>query len=241
MGVTHCVYLPSKRFHTDGLLMTSRNCLSSLRLFCSRVICACSEKLKDSIIIFMIGGPGCGKGVQSIRLSSRYDFYHVAIGDLLREEASRSTSKGKVIRDILLKGALVPSGYILELLTDKMLKAENSKGFFIEGFPRGISQATLFEEVVGRLPNIVIMFDCSTEIMIQRLMIRSQLGQSVDDYERIIRQRLEAHYTLCEPVLTYYLQKSILRNILGEEPPEVVFAKCCSVVDDVIKTAISTV
>lgn len=68
-----------------------------------------AEKLKDSIIIFMIGGPGSGKDVQSIRLASKYDFSHVAIGELLREEASRSTSKGKAIREILLKGALVPS------------------------------------------------------------------------------------------------------------------------------------
>ncbi|XP_032066451.1 adenylate kinase isoenzyme 1-like [Thamnophis elegans] len=199
------------------------------------------EKLKDSVIIFMIGGPGSGKDVQSIRLASKYDFSHVAIGEMLREEASRNTSKGKAIREILLKGALVPSGYILELLTDKMLKAENFKGFFIEGFPREINQARLFEEVVGRLPNIVIVFDCSTETMIQRLMIRSQLGQSVNDHERMIRQQLDTYYTLCDPVLTYYLQKSILRNILGEEPPEVVFAKCCSVVDDVIKAATSVV
>lgn len=68
-----------------------------------------AEKLKDSIIIFMIGGPGSGKDVQSIRLASKYDFSHVAIGELLREEASRNTTKGKAIREILLKGALVPS------------------------------------------------------------------------------------------------------------------------------------
>ncbi|XP_070597652.1 adenylate kinase isoenzyme 1-like isoform X3 [Erythrolamprus reginae] len=203
--------------------------------------CLWPEKLKDSVIIFMIGGPGSGKDVQSIRLASKYDFSHMAIGELLREEANRNTSKGKAIREILLKGALVPSGYILELLTDKMLKAGNFKGFFIEGFPREINQARLFEEVVGRLPNIVIVFDCSSETMIQRLMIKSQLGQRANDHERMIRQRLDTYYTLCDPVLTYYLQKNILRNILGEEPAEVVFAKCCSVVDDVIKTATSVV
>ncbi|XP_053154589.1 adenylate kinase isoenzyme 1-like isoform X7 [Hemicordylus capensis] len=159
------------------------------------------DKLQAPIIIFMVGGPGCGKGVQCARLADKYNFYHVAIGDLLREEASRATSKGKVIKDIMLKGALVPT--------------------------------------VGRPPNIVIVFDCSTETMIQRLLIRSQMGERVDDHERIIRQRLETHYTLCEPVFTYYLQKSLLRNILAEEPPEVVFCKCCSVIDDVLKAAAS--
>ncbi|XP_061469883.1 adenylate kinase isoenzyme 1-like isoform X2 [Rhineura floridana] len=170
------------------------------------------EKLQSPIIIFMIGGPGSGKRMQGNKLANKYDFYHVAIGELLREEATRPTRKGKTIRDIMLKGALVPSGYILELLTDNMLKAENVKGFFVEGFPREIHQAKLFEEVVGRSPNIVIVFDCSTETMIQRLLIRSQMGERVDDHERIIRHRLETYYTLCEPVFTYYVQKSLLRN-----------------------------
>ncbi|XP_062974998.1 adenylate kinase isoenzyme 1-like [Elgaria multicarinata webbii] len=198
------------------------------------------DKLQNQIIIFMLGGPGCGKGVQSSRMSVKYNFYHIAVGDLLREEGSRVTGKGKAIRDIMLKGALVPSGFIVELLVNNMLKAENARGFVVEGFPREINQAKLFEEVVGRSPNIVIVFDCSTETMIQRLLIRSQMGERVDDHEGIIKQRLETHYTLCEPVLSYYLQKSLLRNILGEEPPEIVFTKCCSVVDDVIKAAAAT-
>ncbi|KAJ6657726.1 hypothetical protein lerEdw1_002227 [Lerista edwardsae] len=171
------------------------------------------EKLKTPIIVFIIGGPGCGKGVQCARLANKYNFYHVAIGDLLREEAGRATHRSKIIKEFLLKGALVPSGYILDLLTDNMLKPENVKGFFVEGFPREINQARMFEEVVGRSPNIVIVFDCSTETMIQRLLIRSQMGGRVDDHERIIRHRLETHYTLCEPVLSHYLQKRLLRNV----------------------------
>lgn len=68
-----------------------------------------TEKLQVPIIIFMIGGPGCGKGNQCARLANKYNFYHLAIGDLLREEATRATSKGRDIKDIMLKGALVPS------------------------------------------------------------------------------------------------------------------------------------
>ncbi|XP_072847610.2 alpha-ketoglutarate-dependent dioxygenase alkB homolog 7, mitochondrial isoform X1 [Pogona vitticeps] len=198
------------------------------------------EKLQGPIIIFTIGGPGSGKGLQSRQMAQKYNFSHVAIGDLLRVEASRANRRGRAIRDIMLKGALVPSGYIVDLLINNMLKANSVKGFIIEGFPRDVNQAKLFEEVVGRSPNIVIVFDCCTETMIQRLMLRSQMGERVDDHERIIRQRLQTHYTQCELVLTYYLQKSLLRNIIGEEPPDTVFTKCCSVVDEVIKTAALT-
>ncbi|XP_060109219.1 adenylate kinase isoenzyme 1-like [Heteronotia binoei] len=193
------------------------------------------EKLRSPIIVFVIGGPGCGKGSHCARLATKYNFYHVAVGELLREEAKKATSRSRIIKDIMLKGALVPAGYVLDLVTDNMLRTENVKGFFIDGFPRGIGQAKLFEEVVGRSPNIVIVFDCSTETMIQRLLRRSHTGTRADDHERVIRQRLEAHYTLSEPVLTYYLQKNMLRNVLGEEPSEIIFAKCCSVVEDVLR------
>ncbi|XP_048343784.1 adenylate kinase isoenzyme 1-like [Sphaerodactylus townsendi] len=193
------------------------------------------EKLRSPVIIFVIGGPGCGKGPCCARLATKYNFYHVAVGELLREEVKKATGNSKAIKDIVLRGALVPAGYVLNLLMDNMLKTENVKGFFIDGFPREISQARLFEEVVGRLPNIVIVFDCSTETMIQRLLLRSHTGTRADDHDRIIRQRLETHYTLSEPVFTYYLQRDLLRNVLGEEPSEIIFAKCCSVVDDVLK------
>uniref|UniRef100_A0A8D0DUH9 Nucleoside-diphosphate kinase n=1 Tax=Salvator merianae TaxID=96440 RepID=A0A8D0DUH9_SALMN len=215
------------------------NCQGSLPKTTKPLTRELKEKLQRPIIVFIIGGPGSGKRSQSSRLADKYDFYHVAVGELLRAEASRPTGRGKAIRDILLKGALVPSGYILELMTDHMLKANNVKGFFVEGFPREIHQAKLFEEVVGRTPNIVIVFDCSTETMIQRLLLRSQRGERVDDHERIVRQRLETHYTLCEPVLAHYLQKGLLRNILGEEAPDIVFTKCCSIVDEVIKAVTS--
>uniref|UniRef100_A0A8D2L989 Nucleoside-diphosphate kinase n=1 Tax=Varanus komodoensis TaxID=61221 RepID=A0A8D2L989_VARKO len=172
-----------------------------------------AEKLQSPIIVFMIGGPGCGKAVQSSRMAVKYNFYHIAIGELLREESSRATNKGKAIRDILLKGTLVPSVRSLTLLTDNMLKAENVSGFIIEGFPREINQAKLFEEVVTKMSFSRILTLVTAETMIQRLLIRGQMGGRVDDHERIIRQRLETHYSLCEPVLTHYLQKSILRNV----------------------------
>lgn len=64
-----------------------------------------------------------------------------------------------------------------------------------------------------RPPNMVIAFDCSTETMIQRLLLRGQTGHRADDQEAIIRQRLETYYSLCEPVVAYYHQNNLLRNV----------------------------
>ncbi|XP_051827725.1 adenylate kinase isoenzyme 1-like isoform X2 [Antechinus flavipes] len=151
------------------------------------------DLLKSYRIIFVMGGPGCGKGTQCENMAAKYGFCHVGLGELLREEANQATVRGQLIRDIMLKGLLVPT--------------------------------------VGRSPNIVIVFDCSTETMIHRVLLRGQEEHREDDAEDIVRQRLETHYTLCEPILAFYQQKNLLRNILAEDAAENIFAKCCSVID----------
>ncbi|XP_074059849.1 uncharacterized protein LOC141500529 isoform X2 [Macrotis lagotis] len=77
-----------------------------------------------------------------------------------------------------------------------MLSRPQSKGFLIDGFPRELGQAKEFERIVGRSPNIVIVFDCSTETMFHRVLLRGQKENREDDSEDIIRQRLETHYTI---------------------------------------------
>ncbi|KYO40328.1 adenylate kinase isoenzyme 1 isoform X4 [Alligator mississippiensis] len=192
------------------------------------------EKLKAPIIVFMVGGPGSGKATQCQRLAAKYGFHHLSMGRVLWDEACKLTTQGQQIRDIMLKGALVPSGFVIDLLNDNMLKNEGAKGFLIDGFPREINQAKDFEFIARRPPNMVIAFDCSTETMIQRLLLRGQTGHRADDQEAIIRQRLETYYSLCEPVVAYYHQNNLLRNIMGEESEDAIFAKCCSVIDSLL-------
>uniref|UniRef100_A0A5F8GE42 Adenylate kinase isoenzyme 1 n=1 Tax=Monodelphis domestica TaxID=13616 RepID=A0A5F8GE42_MONDO len=171
------------------------------------------DLLKSHRIIFVIGGPGCGKGTQCENMAAKYGFCHVGLGELLRKEANQATVRGQQIRDIMLKGLLVPTGVILDMVSDNMLSRPESKGFLIDGFPRELSQAQEFERIMGRSPNIVIVFDCSTETMIHRVLHRGHEGQREDDAENIVRQRLETHYTLSEPILAFYQQKNLLRNV----------------------------
>nr|XP_023396458.1 adenylate kinase isoenzyme 1-like isoform X1 [Loxodonta africana] len=126
---------------------------------------------------------------------------------------------------------LPPQGVILDLVSDNLLSRPESRGFVIDGFPRELKQAKEFERIVGQAPNMVIVFDCSMETMVQRVLRRRQLEHRVDDCEAAVRQRLDAHYSLCQPVLTFYQQKNLLRNILAEETPENIFVKCCSVIE----------
>lgn len=66
---------------------------------------------------------------------------------------------------------------------------------------------------MGRAPDIVIVFDCSMDTMVRRVLHRGRVEHRADDCESAIRQRLETYYMLCEPVLTFYQQKNLLCNV----------------------------
>ncbi|XP_073910535.1 adenylate kinase isoenzyme 1-like isoform X2 [Castor canadensis] len=152
-------------------------------------------------------------------------------GALLYGADNLITCKNACFLDVSMQGRGASWGLILDMVSENMLSNPSSRGFLIDGFPRELKQAKEFERIVGRAPNIVIVFDCSMKTMVQWALHRGHVEHRADDSEPAIRQRLETHYTLCEPVLTFYQQRNLLRSILAEEAPENIFAKCCSVIE----------
>ncbi|XP_073743363.1 adenylate kinase isoenzyme 1 isoform X1 [Callorhinus ursinus] len=94
-----------------------------------------------------MGGPGCGKGTQCKNMATKYGFCHVGLGQLLRQEAQRSTQRGRKIHNIMLQGLLVPMGIILDMICNAMLSRPESRGFLIDGFLRELRQAKEFERI----------------------------------------------------------------------------------------------
>ncbi|XP_038180762.1 adenylate kinase isoenzyme 1-like [Arvicola amphibius] len=138
-------------------------------------------------------------------MATKYGFCHVGLGQLLREEAQRSTKRGRKIRDIMQQGLLVPTGLILDMVSDSLLSCPESSGFLIDGFPRELEQAKEFERIVGRAPNAVMVFDCSMETMVRRVLRRGQVEHRADDSESTIRKRLETYYTLAPIDVSHWM------------------------------------
>merc|ERR1712055_1008745 len=91
--------------------------------------------LKDAKlpIVWVLGGPGCGKGTQCDKIVAKYGFTHLSSGDLLREEVGSGSARGKELLAIMEKGDLVPLQVVLDLLAEAMIsKLGGSKGFLID-------------------------------------------------------------------------------------------------------------
>ncbi|XP_012577993.1 PREDICTED: adenylate kinase isoenzyme 5 isoform X2 [Condylura cristata] len=191
------------------------------------------EDLKKCKIIFMIGGPGSGKGTQCEKLVEKYGFTHLSTGELLRNELATESERSKLIRDIMERGDLVPSGFILELLKEAMVASlHDTKGFLIDGYPREVKQGEEFGHRIGE-PHLVICMDCSADTMTNRLLQKRQRSPRMDNSTAAIAKRLETYYRASIPVIAYYETKTQLHKINAEGTPEEVFLQLCTAIDSI--------
>lgn len=109
-----------------------------------------SINLKTAKIIFVVGGPGSGKGTQCERIVKKYGYTHLSSGDLLREEVKSGSERGKYLNDLMQKGLLVSNQIVLDMIKDRIVKnLSKSKGFLIDGYPRQVDQGIEFERQVN--------------------------------------------------------------------------------------------
>ncbi|KAM6305653.1 adenylate kinase isoenzyme 5 [Aegotheles albertisi] len=193
-----------------------------------------SEELRKSNIIFVVGGPGSGKGSQCEQLAKKYGFTHMSTGDLLQNELSSLSERSKLIKDIMECGEPVPGGIVLELLKEAMVsKLGDTKGFLIDGYPRELKEAEEFESKIGE-PKLVFCLDCSAETMSSRLLMRNQSSQHPDNAETI-KEGIESYYQASKPVIAYYERKTQLCKVDAEGTQEDVFLEVCKTIDSFLK------
>ena len=111
-----------------------------------------SEK---TTVIFVLGGPGAGKGTQCANLVRGYGFKHLSAGDLLREEQNREGSEfGQMIKDYIKDGKIVPKEVTIQLLENRMVEAEKEERhmFLIDGGSRRCNSPRLLFSYVLASP-----------------------------------------------------------------------------------------
>ncbi|KZM23079.1 UMP/CMP kinase [Ascochyta rabiei] len=176
-------------------------------------------------VIFVLGGPGAGKGTQCTKLVSDYGFKHLSAGDLLREEQDRPGSEfGEMIKTYIKEGTIVPMEVTIQLLENAMKKAmeiENKSLFLIDGFPRKLDQAHAFERSV--VPSkFTLFFDASEDVMLKRLLHRAETSGRADDNIESIKKRFKVFVDTSMPVVNEFeTQGRVVKVDAVQEPDKV--------------------
>ncbi|XP_010917203.2 UMP-CMP kinase 3 [Elaeis guineensis] len=182
----------------------------------------CQNHLGDKkvTVVFVLGGPGSGKGTQCANIVEHFGFTHLSAGDLLRAEIKSGSENGTMIQNMIKEGKIVPSEVTIKLLQRAMLESENNK-FLIDGFPRNEENRAAFEEVTKIVPEFVLFFDCSEEEMEKRLLNRNQ-GREDDNIDTI-RKRFKVFGESSLPVVEHYNSKGKVKKIDAGKPINEVF------------------
>merc|ERR1712072_562155 len=181
---------------------------------CSSV-CICEKKLKMSVdrvkvdtsaikgipIIWLMGGPGSGKGTQCDRICVKYGFTHLSSGDILRFEVMSGSARGRQLYQMMANGEAVPNEVVNDLLAEAMVKKAESKctGFIVDGFPMDAEQADAFVKDIGE-PNMVLLLECNDEILKQRLNKRNNFDDTPDS----IMKRLTTYNEKTKPIASKF-------------------------------------
>ena len=71
-------------------------------------------------LVFVLGGPGSGKGTQCDRIKGEFGYTHLSTGDLLRAEKDSGSDLGKELAEVMASGKLVSTEQVLTLLKKAM-------------------------------------------------------------------------------------------------------------------------
>ncbi|KAH0482575.1 MAG: uncharacterized protein KVP18_003225 [Porospora cf. gigantea A] len=166
-------------------------------------------------VIFVLGGPGAGKGTQCARLASSMDFKHISAGDCLREEMDkRDSANGALIKAHIENGTLVPVEITLQLMREKM--HEHGPGMYlIDGFPRDRENLDKWQSVLGTEAPVVccLFLDCPEDVMEGRLLQRGEESGRLDDNLACIKKRFAAFQKDTVPIIDWFKKQKKLVSV----------------------------
>ena len=97
----------------------------------------------------LLGPPGAGKGTQAQRIAAATQLLHISTGDMFRENVKGGTALGEQANAYMAKGDLVPDALTIEMLLERIGRADAAEGAMFDGFPRNVPQAAALDTALA--------------------------------------------------------------------------------------------
>lgn len=168
--------------------------------------------------LLIMGPPGVGKGTQAKLLSKKLNIIHLSTGEILRGEIRKNTKVGKIAKSYIDQGNLVPDDFILEIISKQISTNVPNEGYLFDGFPRTIPQAVGFDTLlteIGHNLNVAINLTANEDELIKRILERGKISGRSDEALDIVKKRQKIYWKQTAPLVKYYQNKNILKDIDG--------------------------
>ena len=197
--------------------------------------------------IILMGLRGAGKGTQASEIVKKFPIPHISTGDMFRKAIKDETDLGKEAKSYMDRGELVPDEVTVGIVKERISEDDAKKGFLLDGFPRTIDQAESLSQIMSELDreiDAVINIEVPEEELMNRLTGRricekcgttyhlvfnppkvdgicdidgGKLYQREDDNPETVSNRLSVNVKQSKPILEYYNNKGVLKNIDGSK------------------------
>ncbi len=188
--------------------------------------------------LVLLGPPGAGKGTQAAKLSNYLGVPRISTGDILRKHVADGTDLGKKAQAYMDAGKLVPDDLVIAMTERRLRESDARNGFILDGFPRTIAQAealakltpldaavNLFlepEELIKRNTGRRVCPKCDAVYHMlmnppKKAGVCDRCGSTLtiraDDREEVVRARIETYERQTAPLIKYYRDRRLLREV----------------------------
>jgi adenylate kinase len=184
--------------------------------------------------LVLVGPPGAGKGTQAEFIADRFSIPKISTGDIFRANVSGGTELGRMAKEYMDAGDLVPDKVTIAMVRDRLGEPDAAAGFLLDGFPRNVAQAYELDSILNDLGNsldVVLELQVDNEEVVRRLSGRrtcrkcghiwhveydptkvegvcdrcgGELFQRDDDRAETVRHRLDVYVEQTSPLVEFY-------------------------------------
>jgi adenylate kinase len=168
--------------------------------------------------ILLLGAPGAGKGTQAQRLVERLAIPQISTGEMLRAAVAEDTELGRQAKAAMDRGELVSDDVVIGVAGERLAAEDARAGFVLDGFPRTAAQAEALDRILeerGTRLEACVAIEVDEKEVIERLLKRASLEGRSDDNEETIRKRIHVYQRQTEPLVAYYRERGLLREVSG--------------------------
>lgn len=162
--------------------------------------------------ILLLGPQGSGKGTQAALLSQKLGIPAFSMGQLFRDEVTAGGMIADRIRDILVRGDLVPDDIAIVILAKRLQNPDTQNGYILDGFPRNEQQFAAYDQYDQ--PTHIVVLNLTKNAALDRIAHRVRVEKREDDTPEVIEKRLALYDAESIPMLEHhYTPRGIVHQI----------------------------